>query len=47
MKARNCFIQEWNDSRLAWSDKADYTNVPFLFSNEANTWRPAVIIENS
>ncbi|KAJ8308725.1 hypothetical protein KUTeg_013599, partial [Tegillarca granosa] len=33
--------------RLAWSSETNYSNIPFLFSTEEYTWKPAIIIENS
>lgn len=41
------FAMTWQDDRLEWHTKANYTNVRFLFSNEDYMWRPAIVIENS
>lgn len=41
------FTMKWGDSRLSWDENSNYTNIPFLFSNENYMWAPSIIVENS
>ncbi|XP_046583072.1 acetylcholine receptor subunit beta-like [Haliotis rubra] len=40
------FTVVWNDTRLQWNTQA-YDNITFLFTDETEIWRPALVVKNA